>query len=404
MRGRVLPAAITVLAGSICAFAPAWAQDAGMPDATTTALQSESVSPLAYRTFGQDHVSLFPSYSEFGGSSYAFESSSEDFFARGRYARIPNYNFLSGSSVTDEGFVLRDAYFSASLLPGFQIDLARWNYPVGTNLMDRRASGLFDNSMIAGSGLQSPHVGLGTSGSYFGASVGITDEISLHFGRSSSSLGGTFDVATPIPSDVALRLSSGAPVTETASAGLNWNVTDWAEVGVNASRALDAASVLGDAMSAPVTTSAGAETVALGISARIGFGEGWVTTVAYSEGITQLDLNTSALTAMDPVRSQSYGFSIAKQGIFGDDALGIAVSRPLQTYGSTNFANLSFASVLNSRPGFDPAQESDFTVGYVTTFLDGALALQANAAYQVNANGEQGQDALSVLSRAQIKF
>jgi hypothetical protein len=404
MRGRVLSAAVTVLAGSICAFASAWAQDTAITDAATTPLQSESASPLAYRTFGQDHLSLFPTHSEFGVSNYAFESSNDDFFASGRYARIPIYNLLSGSSVTDEAFVLRDAYLSVSLLPGLQVDLARWNYPVGTNLMDRRVSGLFDNPTIGGTGLRSPHVGLGTSGTYFGARVGITDEISLHFGRSSSSLGGAFDVATPIPSDVALRLSSGAPATETASAGLDWNVTDWAEVGVNASRALDPASVLGDAMSAPVTTSAGAETVALGISARIGFGEGWVTTVAYSEGITQLDLNTSALTAMDPVRSQSYGFSVSKQGIFGDDSLGIAVLRPLQTYGSTNFANLSFASVLNNRPGFVPAKESDITVGYVTTFLDGALALQANAAYQLNANGEQGQDAVSVLSRAQIKF
>jgi hypothetical protein len=245
---------------------------------------------------------------------------------------------------------------------------------------------------------------LGNSGSYFGASVGITDEISLHFGRSSASLGGAFDAATPIPSDVALQLSSGAPTTETTTAGLQWNVTDWAELGVNASRALDASSVLGDALTAPVSASAGSETVALGITARIGFGEGWVTTVAYSEGITQLDLNTSSVAQVDSLRSRSYGLSVARQGLFGDDALGIAISRPLQTYGSTNFANLSFASVLNNRVGIETAPQSDFSVGYVTTFLDGALALQANAAYQVNANGEQGQDAVSVLSRAQIKF
>jgi hypothetical protein len=36
--------------------------------------------------------------------------------------------------------------------------------------------------------------------------------------------------------------------------------------------------------------------------------------------------------------------------------------------------------------------------------MDGALALQANTTYRLNANGEQGQDAVSVLSRAQIKF
>ncbi len=404
MRGRVLTAAMTVLASSVCVFAPASAQDIAVDGDAAAQLQSEDVSPLAYRKFGQDQFSLFPTRSEFGVSGYAFESSSEDYFASGNYARIPAYNLFSGSSATEETFVLREAYASARLAPGLQLDVAHWNYPVGTNLVDRRAARLFDNPVIAGTGLRSPYVGLGTSGSYFGATVGISDEISLHFGRSSSSLSGAFDIATPIPSDVALQLSSQAPRVETASAGLNWNLTDWAEVGVSASRAREAALLLGDAMTAPVTASAGAETVALGISARIGFGEGWVTTVAYSEGITQLDLNAGALNLTDPVRSRSYGFSVAKQGIFGDDALGVAISRPLQTIGSTNFANLSLASVLNNRPGFASAPESDFSVGYVTTFLDGALALQANAAYQVNANGEQGQDAVSVLSRAQIKF
>ena len=80
------------------------------------------------------------------------------------------------------------------------------------------------------------------------------------------------------------------------------------------------------------------------------------------------------------------------------------MSRPLQTFGSTNFASLSLTNVLNRRPDTLAAPESDFELGYVTTYLDGALALQANAAYQVNANGEQGQDAVSVLSRAKIRF
>jgi len=404
MRGRVFAAATTVLLGSVSVFASAWAQDTVDSNVTGAPLQGESDSPLAYRSFGQDHVPLFSANTDFGGASYGFESSGEGFYARGNYARIPSYNLFSGSSVTEESFVLRDAFASASVLPGVQLDVARWNYPIGTNPNDRRAAGLFDNSVIGGTGLRSPYVAFGNSGSYFGATVGIIEEISLHFGRTSSSLGGAFDGATPIPSDVALRLSSQAPRVEAASAGLDWNVTDWAEVGVNASRSREAASLLSDAMTAPVTTSAGAETVALGISARVGFGEGWVTTVAYSEGITQLDLNVAALNLTDRVHSQSYGFSVAKQGIFGNDALGVAISRPLQTFGSTNFANLSLASVLNNRPGFASAPESDFSVGYVTTFLDGALALQANAAYQLNANGEQGQDAVSVLSRAQIKF
>ena len=48
--------------------------------------------------------------------------------------------------------------------------------------------------------------------------------------------------------------------------------------------------------------------------------------------------------------------------------------------------------------------ETDVELGYVTTFLDGALALQTNAAYQVNFAGRNGSNAVSFLSRAKIKF
>ena len=50
------------------------------------------------------------------------------------------------------------------------------------------------------------------------------------------------------------------------------------------------------------------------------------------------------------------------------------------------------------------APETDFHLGYVTTFLDGALALQANAAYQTNYQGQTGVNSVSLLSRAKIKF
>ncbi len=59
--------------------------------------------------------------------------------------------------------------------------------------------------------------------------------------------------------------------------------------------------------------------------------------------------------------------------------------------------------VANSRlPGAAP--ETDLQLGYVTSFLDGALALQANAAYQMNYQGQTGATSLAILSRAKIKF
>ena len=47
--------------------------------------------------------------------------------------------------------------------------------------------------------------------------------------------------------------------------------------------------------------------------------------------------------------------------------------------------------------------ETDLQLGYVTT-LNGTLTLQANAAYQMNYQGQTGANSLAVLSRAKIKF
>jgi hypothetical protein len=144
-----------------------------------------------------------------------------------------------------------------------------------------------------------------------------------------------------------------------------------------------------------------AESSALGISARVGFAEGWVTTLTYAEGVTQLDLNRDQLGKSDALRSGAYGIGLAKTGLFGDDAFGIALSRPLQIYtGSKGFGaqNTNFA-LANTQ-----ARESDVELGYVTTFLDGTLALQANAAYQVNAAGTRGQNAVAGVARAKLNF
>ena len=50
------------------------------------------------------------------------------------------------------------------------------------------------------------------------------------------------------------------------------------------------------------------------------------------------------------------------------------------------------------------AEETDFQLGYVTNFLDRAVALQANAGYQTNTQGQPGATSVSLLSRAKIKF
>ena len=393
MRGRAILAASFLLCGSASFAAPASAQDV----APQTPARAEGAS--AADIFAR---SPFPQRFEFGTSNYAFSALGEDFFASANYAGVPGYE-LSGTA--GDIVTLRDVYVSGAVLPNLRFDLARWNYAPGSYLFDTGLSSEPSAPALAGFGSASGFSIFGSSGTRIGASVGLTDEISLSFARSWASTGSAADaLASPLPASVALQLGSQAAASvETSSAGLDWDVTDWAELGVTASRTQETSSVLGDAIPS-VRLSTGADTVALGISARVGFGEGWVTTVAYSEGITQLDLNSNATPGFESIRNQSYGFSVAKQGLFGDDALGLSISQPLGVYGSTNFASLALSSVLNARPDTLTTRESDFTVGYVTTFMDGALALQANTTYRLNANGEQGQDAVSVLSRAQIKF
>jgi hypothetical protein len=151
-----------------------------------------------------------------------------------------------------------------------------------------------------------------------------------------------------------------------------------------------------------------AETAALGISARVGFGAGWVTTVSYNQGLTQLNLRPSGF-APNPgtISSSAYGVTVAKQGLFGDDMLGFSLSRPLQlSDAASGFLADSNGNLLlgSDHSLLGGAPESDIELGYVTSFLGGSLALQANAAYQINAGGQKGQGAVAVVSRAKINF
>jgi hypothetical protein len=196
---------------------------------------------------------------------------------------------------------------------------------------------------------------------------------------------------------LALRLDPSLRSAGTTAAFLNWNITDWSQFGITASHSTGNPSLIGN-FSIPLATGSSPESSALGISARVGFAEGWVTTLAYSEGVSQLDL--SQMAAANAVRSDAYGIGLARTGLFGNDALGIAVSRPLQIYSANSAGIIANNFALTT----SQARESDVELGYVTSFLDGTLALQANAAYQVNAAGARGQNGLAAVARAKLSF
>jgi hypothetical protein len=254
----------------------------------------------------------------------------------------------------------------------------------------------------------SPYASLADGGAYTGMRLRLGDDLSLRFGVAArDSL--RFTTGTPIsPMPADLLASAGDGISaQSVSAGLDWQITDWASLGVTASQTNERGTILGRTLSGPIAVSNGANTTALSVSARVGFGDGWVTTVAFDEGVTQLDLKPVWSMPGGSLYSQSYGLAIAKQGLFGDDMLGFSISRPLQangiTFGQGGFGpqtRLSLSEFTRS----DGAPQSDIQLGYVTTFLDGSLALQANAGYRVNANGARGEDAVTARARAAIKF
>jgi hypothetical protein len=251
----------------------------------------------------------------------------------------------------------------------------------------------YGNVFSSGQSLNSAY--LGGASTFASARFAVSRDVSLEFSHAELNLA-AFD-ATPADtptSNLAQRFGVGEQLVGTTSANLNWNFSNWGAFELNAARSAGAGSLLGTVRTLGGMASI-ADSTTFGISARADFGEGWVTTVAYSEGVTQLDLNRFAGN-LAPVRSNSYALGVAKQGLFGDDALGIALSRPLEMY---NVANLSS---INSTLG--QARESDVELGYVTTFLDGTLALQANAAYQMNAAGAKGQTAATGVARAKLNF
>jgi len=250
--------------------------------------------------------------------------------------------------------------------------------------------------------------GFGESGFHAGASLSLGDGVSLDFGGSESgadrSLLEPSLASWPVPGDGFGQQQSGSVL-----AGVDWKFAPWASVDMSAAHDDAHVGFASGGLSPLAFSKASSDTI--GAAARVALGKGWVTSFSYNQGVTQLDLKPGVSLAPDSGHSQTYGVAVAKHGLFGDDALGIAVSRPLNL--GTNNIGLGAAPVdpfdnfisTNTHPILGAqSSETDLQLGYVTTFMDGALALQANAGYQMNAQGQPGTNGVTVLSRAKINF
>ena len=287
---------------------------------------------------------------------------------------------------------------------GYKVDLAG-----RISVVDAADAHTFDGLVLSSASTGGASNSLASGGDFLGAAAARADD--LHVSVGVANLAPGFSTYTPDASTALARVG-GEPApydprsARSLLAGVSWDIGKWSELGVTASQTDEQNSILG----APAP-GAGANTTALGVSAKVHLGNGWVTTATYSEAITQLDLKPGlvAVPLSDDMRTRSYGIAISKNGLFGDDALGLAVSHPALGGGSGEFITMPGAS---GRPAFftrnhlleGEATETDVEIGYITTFLDGSLALQTNASFQMNYAGQYGANAVSLLSRARIKF
>ena len=245
---------------------------------------------------------------------------------------------------------------------------------------------------------------LANGGNYAGATWMLSPSLDLRAGaalKSNRLDHFSFDSAS---ANLGLPAAYDSGGSRSFLAGLNWNVTDWGALGVSAIANSQSGAPYGINPLGNLASATRIDTNALDVAAGLKFGNGWVTTASYAEGFTQLDRRAAPAD-----QSSSYSIAIAKHGVFGDDALGFSFSHP--TPGVLNSGFDSMAALGDLPPVFvanghvlEQTPETDLQLGYVSTFLDGALDLQANAAYQMNYQGQTGATSLSVLSRAKIKF
>jgi hypothetical protein len=304
---------------------------------------------------------------------------------------------LSGSSLSLDAPAPSPFASSALLQSNLAVDLGK-----GLDIATRFTT--YDNSTSPFlSAVTAPYLALANGSRYAGITFTPTDNMRVRLGAAFSDERldrFRFDPGAPTGP---LALTYDASQSKSLLGGLSLDLSNTLGVDLTAIASEHSGLPLGFTREAGLASRS--STAAVGLSAHMDLGKGWVTTASFSEGLTQLDPRNGFPGGT--LREESYSVAIAKRGVFGDDALGLSFSRPAPSM-TGSFAALPSSgdvplTVAQGLP-LGRAPETDIQVGYVTNFLDGAVALQTNAGYQTNAQGQPGATSVSLLSRAKIKF
>jgi subtilisin family serine protease len=328
-------------------------------------------------------------------------------------------NLIGNSFVADKARVdLRDFSMSLSLSEDVALNLGyNTNMSGRFNSYDAMASEAYDGLFFSASAVNSPYAGLTSGGNYIGTTVAMSDSVHVQFGASwLAPQEQRFEISAHPMADQLLGHGNqyDRRQAQSSMASVSWDFASWGGLGLTVSDTVEQNGLLGGFTSGALSLNRSADTTAVGLNARVGFGDGWVSTISYSEGVSRVALfGNSLISGADPLHSRSYGLAIAKRGLFDDaDTFGLALSRPIQVY--SGGVDLSVATGADANGVLTMTREhvslasstpeTDLEAGYMASLFGGSMSVGANAAYQMNANGISGTDAVTFLSRATIRF
>ena len=283
---------------------------------------------------------------------------------------------------------------STALSPTLALDSAyRGDLSARFTSFDRTAQPMLGNG--------ASFLALANAGRYGGLTYVPSADLKLRLGVSAWN-GRLDNVSFDVPAATGMPFAIDRSSVTTVMAGLSWKPAEWMSLGLNAVSSYRRNTPLAYGVASPLGQSSRTQGVELSASFKLA--KDRVTTTHFALGFTQLNQRSGAAgTSFD---GKAYSITVAKQGVFGDDALGFTLSRPAPGMISsfTAFSAASELPPIMLAAGKNTAPETDLQIGYVTSFLNGRLALQTNAGYQMNAQGQSGASAVSVLSRAKINF
>jgi subtilisin family serine protease len=265
------------------------------------------------------------------------------------------------------------------------------------------AGGVF----LSASALNSPYLALSNGSNFSGVSYSPSDGVRLRAGYAAVAGTKAMEVTVGALDHSALAndaIEVAPRQARSMVASASWDFSQWGSVGITGTRTVEQNGVLGGMSAGAFAVANQTATSAVGFSARMGLGGGWSTNLAWNEGITRLDVAPDGLFSdASALRSRAYGIALQRRGLFGGDTLGFAVTRPLSIYsgsarlraatGADSDGNLSFGAEHLSLAAVRP--ETDLETGYVTRLFGGMMRLQFSAAYQMDLNGEPGQNAVA---------